>query len=336
MRTLWIGALLVSSIAISCGGAPKDDGTPPEPTILTDASPSPIAVWMDVDPAVMRGGHEPDDGLALLQAFHSRELEVRGIGVVFGNSALETGFPIAREIAERYGPSEVAVHRGASSAAELGVETDASRALAEALRSERLTVLALGPVTNVATTLGNHPDLAERIDEIVAVAGRRPGQRFTIGEGGRPLMDLNFEYDSQGFQILLDSGAPIVLAPFEISSKVPLSDEDIERFSTVPEIAELYLEPLRDYVDWYEEHFRVRAIFPFDTLAVGYLATPDWIQCETLPVEIRTMPDDIQEDREKPYLLVAPEIDSANEVTYCHTAAQPFKDDLIRRMLDLG
>ena len=31
-------------------------------------------VWLDVDPAVLRGGHEPDDGLALVQSFHSPEI----------------------------------------------------------------------------------------------------------------------------------------------------------------------------------------------------------------------------------------------------------------------
>jgi len=58
-------------------------------------------VWMDVDPAVLPGGHEPDDGLALLQAFHSPELDVRGVSVVFGNSELEVGYPNAREIVNR-------------------------------------------------------------------------------------------------------------------------------------------------------------------------------------------------------------------------------------------
>ncbi len=56
-------------------------------------------------PRSCRGGHEPDDGLALLQAFHSPELEVRGVSVVYGNSPLETGYPIAQEIARRFGPS---------------------------------------------------------------------------------------------------------------------------------------------------------------------------------------------------------------------------------------
>ncbi len=242
-----------------------------------------LAVWMDVDPAVLRGGHEPDDGLALLQAFHSPELEVRGVSVVYGNSPLETGYPIAQEIARRFGPSGLPVLRGASSGGELGVETDASRALAEALRREELTILALGPVTNVATVLKNHPDLAPRMRQIVAVAGRRPGQKFVLGEGGTPLMDFNFELDPEGFRVLLGSGVPLTLAPFEISSKTPLAEDDIERFASAPEIADFFLEPLRDYVDWYEDRFGLRAIFPFDTLAVASLTSPAWIQCDELP-----------------------------------------------------
>jgi pyrimidine-specific ribonucleoside hydrolase len=292
-----------------------------------------IPVWMDVDPAVMRGGHEPDDGLALLQAFHSDELELRGVSVVYGNSPLATGFPIAEEIARRFGPGGLEVFRGASSAAELGIETDASRALAEALKREELTVLALGPATNVATVLKNHPELAGQIRRTVAVAGRRPGQKFVLGKGGTPLMDFNFELDPEGFGILLSSAVPIVLAPFEISAKTPLAEKDIERFASVPAIADFFLEPLRDYVNWYEDRFGLRAIFPFDTLAVAYLTSPDWIQCDELPIAIETHPDDVKTGRMKPFLLLGTDVRSTDRALYCHTAASDFLPDLMKRML---
>ena len=292
-----------------------------------------IPVWMDVDPAVMRGGHEPDDGLALLQAFHSDELEVRGVSVVYGNSALETGYPIANEIALRFGPEGLRVFRGASSAGELGVETDGSRALAEALEREELTVLALGPVTNVATVLKNYPELAGQIRTIVAVAGRRPGQKFVLGAGGTPLMDFNFELDPEGFRILLASGVPLVLAPFEISSKTPLTEEDIERFASVPSIADFFLEPLRDYVKWYEHRFGLRAIFPFDTLAVAYLTSPNWIQCDELPIAIEIHPDDVKPGGVKPHLVAGSGIRSSYRARYCHTASSELIPDLMRRML---
>lgn len=289
-------------------------------------------VWMDVDPAVLPGGNEPDDGLALVQAFHSSELEIRGVSVVFGNSALDVGYPNGREIVERFGPDGLSVYRGSASKAELGKENDATRALAAALRQEKLTILALGPVTNVATVLKNHPELASQAVEIVVVAGRRPGQTFVLGKGGRPLMDMNFEYDAPGMQILLDSGAPIVLAPFEISSKTPLPEADIERFASSPANAEFFLQPLRDYVNWYDEHFQVRAIFPFDTLAVAYLTSPEWITCDELPAEIQTLPDDIK-DGDKPYLIVNSELETSTRVKYCHTASEEFVPDLVRRLL---
>jgi pyrimidine-specific ribonucleoside hydrolase len=290
-------------------------------------------VWMDVDPAVLPGGNEPDDGLALVQAFHSEELDVRGVSIVFGNSALDVGEPNGREIVERFGPEGLRVFRGAASRDELGRENDATRALAAALGEQELTILALGPVTNVATVLKNRPELASRILEIIAVAGRRPGQTFVLGEGGRPLMDMNFEYDAEGMQILLDSGVPIVLAPFEISSKTPLPEDDIERFATDPEFADFFLEPLRDYVNWYDDHFQVRAIFPFDTLAVAYLTSPEWIQCDELPVAIQTLPDDIKQGEVKPYLIVSPELSSTTRVKYCHTASDEFVPDLVKRLL---
>jgi pyrimidine-specific ribonucleoside hydrolase len=300
---------------------------------LPPPAPGPLVVWLDVDPAVMRGGHEPDDGLALLQAFHSKELEIRGVSVVFGNSPLETGFPIAQEIVRRFGPAGLEVFAGASSGADLGVETDASRALADALRRESLTILALGPVTNVATVLTNHPELSSNVEEVVAVAGRRPGQTFTLGEGGTPLMDFNFELDPAGFQVLLDSSVPLALAPFEISAKTPLSEEDVEAFARAPEIANFFLEPLRDYVNWYEERFQIRAIYPFDTLAVAYLTSPDWIACDDLPIAIETRDDDVKPGEEKPYLLVSRDFAGTSRALYCHTADGAFLPDLMSRML---
>src|ERR1700738_426920 len=130
-----------------------------------------IPVWIDTDPSVARGGHEIDDGFALIQAFHSKEIAIRGVSVVFGNASLPTALPIAQELLRLLKPNGFEPYAGASSPAELGELTSASRALAAALRKEKLTILAIGPLTNVATVLKNNPELASRIERIVAVAG---------------------------------------------------------------------------------------------------------------------------------------------------------------------
>ena len=202
---------------------------------MAQAAPSRVAVWIDTDPAIGEKERDVDDGLALVQAFRSPELEIRGVSVVFGNAPLDRGLPIARRIVRSVGPPRLQVLAGAASAADAKVETEASRALATALRAAPLTILALGPATNVATTLAKHPELASRVTRIIAVAGRRPGQRFTTGtSNARGHRDFNFELDPGSFQVLLDSNAEVVLAPFEISSKIWLTGSDLDRLAASP------------------------------------------------------------------------------------------------------
>jgi len=172
------------------------------PASTACAAQAKIPVWIDTDPSVARGGHEVDDGFALIQAFHSPELAIRGVSVVFGNAPLDTAWPIGKEIVQRFGPKDLRVYKGAASGDDLGKETEASRALERDLRKERLNILAIGPVTNVATVLKLHPELAKNVIRIIAVAGRRPGQRFVSSPTqSQAFRDFNFEMDS-GFSLI--------------------------------------------------------------------------------------------------------------------------------------
>jgi inosine-uridine nucleoside N-ribohydrolase len=234
------------------------------------------------------------------------------------------------------------VFAGAAGAVELGTESEASRALAAALRSAPLTVLALGPATNVATVLKRHPELASRIDRIVAVAGRRPGQRFTTGttntNGHR---DFNFELDSAAFHVLLESKVPLVLTPFEISSKVWIETADLDRLATGGAAARALASPARQWLDLWRRLFSVEGFNPFDTLAVGYVLSPDTFGCERLPTRIEVLPDDVTEPgvqgtkvERKPFLLAAASLTSAEAQTlYCATPPSSFKRDLMERLL---
>jgi len=291
-------------------------------------------VWIDTDPSVQRGVHEVDDGFALVQAFRSPELRIRGISVVFGNAPLVTALPIGREIVERFGPAGMPVFAGAAGAQELGQETDASRALAAALKTERLTILALGPGTNIATVLRNHPELASRIDRVVAVAGRRPGQHFVTGQAKTPFRDFNFEMDPEAFQVILDSGVPLVLAPWEVSSKVWLNQSDLDRLVAADAALDWLAKPAADWLAFWKQSFAVDGFNPFDTLAVTYAVTPKLLRCEPLPAKIETLPDDVVTDaaRSKPYLLAAKEIESGHSVQYCFDVQPAFKQDLMTRL----
>lgn len=297
-----------------------------------------IPIWIDTDPSVERGGHEVDDGFALIEAFHSPELEIRGVSVVFGNAPLPKAWQIGKEIVERFGPKELHVYRGAAGGEDLGKSTDASDALAQALGRGPLNILAIGPVTNVATVLKLHPELAKNVVQIIAVAGRRPGQRFVASsKQTHSFRDLNFELDPVGFQILLDSHVPIVLAPWEISSKIWITIDDLKRLEHGGADAQYLVPPATDWLAWWKENIGVDGFNPFDTLAVGYLLSPSIMTCELTNARIDIAPDDTTLEpttKNKPYLIVSSAHKSSQRVTYCSEADPQFKEDLLGRLLN--
>ncbi len=300
-----------------------------------------IPVWIDTDPALGEPDRDVDDGFALVQAFHSPELAIRGLSVVFGNAPLDRGLPIARTLVRDFGPHGLAVSAGAAGAGDLGRDTEAVRAMVAALRAEPLTIVALGPVTNVATLLRRHPELAGRIVRIVAVAGRRPGQRFTTGTtNAKGHRDFNFELDPAAFRVILESEVPLVLTPFEISSRVWIDEADLTQLARSGAAARALEPPARRWLDLWRRLFSVEGFNPFDTLAIGYIVSSDAYQCERLPVSIATLPDDVTEPGvqgtrvdSKPYLLASHALaDARHKVTYCGTAPPSFKADLLERL----
>lgn len=296
-----------------------------------------ISVWIDTDPSVARGGHEVDDGFALLQAFRSPEFNIVGVSVVFGNASLKEALPIGQRLMRDFGPRNLVVYSGAASAKDLGRETAASRALAAALVRRRFTILALGPATNIATVLQRHPELASRIERIVAVAGRRPQQRFVTGTAARPFRDFNFELDPQAFQVLLDSGVPLVLAPWEISSKVWITADDLGEITSADASLHWVAAAAQDWLKLWKHDFAVDGFNPFDTLAVGYVLSPSSFTCQSLPVAIQTLPDDTLPAGSspvplKPYLVADPNARSGRSALYCSQAPAGFRRELMNRL----
>jgi pyrimidine-specific ribonucleoside hydrolase len=291
------------------------------------------SVWIDTDPSVARGGHEVDDGFALIQAFHSPALAIRGVSVVFGNAPLAEAFPIGQRLVHDFGPPDLPVYRGAASAQQRGVETGASRALAAALRREELVVIVLGPATNVATVLQLHPELGHQIKQIVAVAGRRPHQRFSTEPSVRAFRDFNFEMDPAAFQVLLDSRVPLVLAPWEISSKVWIREPDLHRLRSANPSLGWVLDAAADWLQFWRKDLAANGFNPFDTLAVGYVTSPSGFRCQQLPVRIERLPDDTATGKaiapEKPYLLLDQRMQSKQSALYCSEAPAGFLETLL-------
>lgn len=303
----------------------------------------PETVWLDVDCSAGIFTKDVDDGLALIQAFRSPELEVRGVSVVYGNASLEACLPITRELTAAYGPEDMQVFPGAAGPEDLGRTTPAHDGLVSALEQGPLTILALGPVTTVASLIRLRPDLLPHIQRIILVAGRWPGQQFTTGTRDRaPLSDFNFERDPEAMRILLDAPVELVLAPWEVSSQLWIDGQDLDALEASGGAGAWIAEKSRPWLLLWQRVFHVEGFNPFDTLAVGYATHPEHFESFGACGRIEEAADDVAAYRDpqtaerKLYLNVT-SCKEDSRLTYVHKVdIQRFKPVLLERLAGRG
>jgi inosine-uridine nucleoside N-ribohydrolase len=328
-----MAARVMTSVLILAGGAlsgcqPQSERSSQgdEASATTDSRQSassepqrigPTDVWLDVDPAIGLPSAEVDDGLMMIQVFHSPELRTRGVSVVFGNTSLDKAVPIA---------------------AQLGEATEAVTAMAEALAEAPMTILAVGPVTNVGSLVQLHPELHDRIERIVMVAARRVGQSFRTGDPSNlPHRDFNFELDPDAMQAILDTEIPLTFAPWEVSSHVWIRSADLEALAKRSQTGAWVAEHTATWVERWRDNLGVDGFNPFDTLAAGLISHPRWIESEEVGVWIEEGEDDRQPGEIKPYLYVAPVLgeepdDELRTATYAYLPDPQFKAMLLDRL----
>lgn len=239
------------------------------------------AIWIDTDPSIGPLWREVDDAYALIVAFHSPELRILGISTTYGNAGVPRTTKVARDLAARFSAQTANVSAGAASARDLGQRTAATEALAEALRKERLTYIALGPLTNLASFLQLHPAFAQKIERIVFVGGRSPGTHLAFGPNERlHIHDANVFKDPAAVGVVLQSGIPLALAPVETGSRLMFNERDLRAIGNGSEAGEFLFRRSRGWL-WFWTRFVGEQGGPiFDALAVLSQIKPELVRTE--------------------------------------------------------
>ncbi len=251
-------------------------------------------VWFDSDLMIglpERAPREVDDGVTLIMALRQPSVKIVGLSLI---TVVDYGDEVAKKLLGWYNTGEpIPVYKGSNLANDLGTENDATRALAAALRKEKLTILALGPVTNVATVLKNHPELATQIEEIVFCAARTPDLKFMPGLQKNIVGDYNFEKDVASFTVLLNSSVPLVFSGFECSSSILLGEIDIDRLNNKNEGDKWVYDQLTPWINRAKSLFEVAGFIPYDVTVLGYLTHPAYFKYyEDIPIRIITKKND--------------------------------------------
>ncbi len=238
-------------------------------------------VWIDTDLTLGSPLREVDDGYALLLAFRSPELQIAGISTTYGNAPLRGTTSRTREALRRFGLT-MTVNPGAASPNELGRATPASDALAAALHThKRVTYIALGPLTNLASFVSLHPEQARRIDEVIMVAGKTP--EATLGFGPEEkfrIHDANFVKDPAAMRAIFASPIPISLAPIETSARLLLDAQDLRTLEASDPAGRFLSRKSGLWLRFWTHFVKAGGGPVFDALAVVAAARPNLVMTD--------------------------------------------------------
>jgi len=282
-------------------------------------------VILDCDP-----GH--DDALAILLA--ARRLDLRAITTVAGNQTLAKTTVNARRMCTVAGVTDVPIAAGADRplaqeplyAGEIhgdsgldgpdfppptvAVDPRGAAKLASDVLTEPTTIIATGPLTNVAALVGN-----TNIERIVLMGG-------STGRGNMaPLAEFNILADPEAADVVFRSGVPITMCGLDVTHQALATPDILRRIEAIgTPLARVCHQLLTYFSDAYRTYFGFESPPVHDPVAVAAVIDPTIVAVRPLNVEIEltgtytrgaTVVDMDRVTGRKPNALVATGLDVA-------------------------
>src|SRR5688572_28955155 len=287
------------------------------------------AVWIDSDVSIGSPVREVDDAYALVLALHSPEIRIVGLSTSYGNAPLGHTTHVAQDIVRRFGGpaglSVAKVYSGARTASEHGRRTEASNALAAALEKGRLTYIALGPLSNLATFLRLHPKLASRIDRVIFLGGQSPGTSLALRPNGSfRIHDANVFKDPAATALVLRSTIPLTAIPVSTASKLLLGGSDLRALEKSGGAGHYLAGRSRIWLWFWTNIVQTKGGAVFDTLAIIAATNPALLVIEKRYAWM---------DEKRNLRVTTRRTKEVRPIRYCGGFAPGTKQFVIRRIL---
>ncbi len=266
---------------------------------------SPIPIVIDCDP-----GH--DDAIALLLALASPEVEVIGVTTVAGNQTLEKTTTNALRVLELASRPEVPVAAGAAQplvrevrvASEVHgdsgldgptlpapdvepVREGAVDFLARVLLAapDPVTLVPVGPLTNIALLLDDQPEAAARVDRIVLMGG-------AVAEGNvTPAAEFNIWADPEAAAQVFASGLDVTMVGLDVTHQALVLPEHADRLRSAGRVGAVVAELLEFYGRFHKEIYGFPGSPIHDAVAVAHVIRPGLVETVQRNVEIEVESD---------------------------------------------
>jgi len=263
----------------------------------------PFRVIIDTDPGV-------DDALALLLAMRSPELKIEAITPVAGNVPLDLTLPNALRMVEIAGRTDIPVAAGARAPlvrrlvtatyahGENGlggavfpepttkpVATPAAELIREIVRKYpgEVTLITIGPLTNIANALNSDPALASMVRALVMMGGSLSGGNIT------PAAEFNVYVDPEAARIVFQSGIPVTMVGLDVTRKTSLTEEHVRTLEAAQNpVSQAAAKIGRNAINHTRERGYLVGPNMHDSLAVAGFLDPAILKLQDYYVDVET------------------------------------------------
>ncbi len=257
-------------------------------------------IILDCDP-----GH--DDAIAILLALASPEVQLLGVTTVAGNTTLDNATLNALRILELAGRTDIPVAAGADrplarklvTAAHVHgesglagpdlqmptIEPEDESAVDLIARlvsasAEPVTLVPVGPLTNIARLLSERPDVTVGIERVVLMGG-------SIGLGNiTPAAEFNIYVDPEAAAAVFASGLDVTMIGLDVTHQALLTPDHARTLAGSGPVGRFAAELLAYFTGHYRRIFGVDAAPIHDAAAVAHVVVPGLIQTAAVNIEI--------------------------------------------------
>lgn len=262
-------------------------------------------ILIDTDPGI-------DDAMAIFFALASPELEVVALTTVFGNAAAPVCTANALRLLEIAGRTDIPVAEGAhaplamrfrgpadfvhgtngqgdaplpapttSPTREGAVELIVREVMAA---PGEITLVPLGPLTNVARAMQAEPRLAANLAGIVLMGGN-----VFCGGNATPAAEANIVNDPEAADVVLGATCPIVMVGLDVTERIVMTGAQLDRIGQVANPRAQHLAAILPYYRRFAlERSGLDGIHVHDSTTISHLLAPEHFTSASYPIRVDT------------------------------------------------